>query len=97
METDKKGLELHETKAEVYETWAAINRAFEQIISGLDKLQKMGVLNDDYVQDQDTLTNDLWARINTEIMADVSRREQDDRTHYGKMRATIERRIRGRQ
>ena len=97
METDKKGMGLHETKAEVYETWAVMNRAFEQIISGLDKLQKMGVLNDDYVQDQDTLTNDLWARINTQIMADVSRREQDDRTHYGKMRATIERRIRGRQ
>ena len=96
METDK-GMELHETKAEVYEIWAGINRAFEQIISGLDKLQKMGVLNDDYVQDQNTLINDLWARINTQIMADVSRREQDDRTHYGKMRATIERRIRGRQ
>jgi hypothetical protein len=30
-------------------------------------------------------------------MADAGIREQDDRTHYGKMRATIERRIRGRQ
>jgi hypothetical protein len=27
----------------------------------------------------------------------VSEREEDDRNHYGKMRATIERRIRGRQ
>ena len=50
-------MELHETKAEVYETWAIINRAFEQIISALDKLQNMGVLSDDYVQDQDTITN----------------------------------------
>jgi hypothetical protein len=57
----------------------------------------MSVLTDDYVQDQNTLTNDLWARINTQIMADAGTREQDDRTHYGKMRATIERRIRGRQ
>jgi hypothetical protein len=97
METGKRDMELHETKAEVYETWAVINRAFEQIISGLEKLQKMGVLTDDYVQDQNTLTNDLWARINTQIMADAGTREQDDRTHYGKMRATIERRIRGRQ
>ena len=97
METGKKDMELHETKAEVYQTWAVINRAFEQIISGLEKLQKMGVLTDDYVQDQNTLTNDLWARINTQIMADAGTREQDDRTHYGKMRATIERRIRGRQ
>ena len=32
--------ELHKIKAEVYETWGGINRAFEQIISALNKLQK---------------------------------------------------------
>jgi len=90
-------MELHETKVDIYETWAAINRAFEQIITGLAQLQKAGVLADDYTTDHDTITNDLWARINTQIIKDVSRREEDDRSHYGKMRATIERRIRGRQ
>lgn len=97
MEPPVSDRELHETKAEVYETWAGINRAFEQVISALDKLQKMGVISDDYVQDQDTLTNDLWARINSHLMKEVGAREQDDRNHYGKMRATIERRSRGRQ
>ena len=97
METGERDMELHETKAEVYETWAVINRAFEQIISGLEKLQKMGVLSDDYVTDQDTIANDLWAKINSQIIKKVSEREEDDRNHYGKMRATIERRIRGRQ
>ena len=95
METDD--MELEQVKADVYETWAVINRAFEQIISALAKLEKMGVLSEDYVQDQDTITNDLWAKINSQIMQDVGRREEDDRNHYGKMRATIERRIRGRQ
>ncbi len=33
-------MELEQTKADVYETWAVINRAFEQIISALDKLEK---------------------------------------------------------
>jgi len=89
--------ELHETKAGIYETWAVVNRAFEQIVNALSKLQKIGVLSDDYAQDQDTLTNDLRARINIQIMAGVRSREEDDRTHYGKMRATLERRIRGRQ
>jgi len=97
METPAEDRELHETKAGIYEAWAVVNRAFEQIVNALGKLQKIGVLNDDYVQDQDTLTNDLWARINTQIIAGVSRREEDDRAHYGKMRATLERRIRGRQ
>ena len=90
-------MEAHENKAAIYETWATINCAFEQIVSGLAKLEKQGVLSSDYVQDQDTITNNLWAKINTQIMADVSRREEDDRDHYGKMRATIEKRIRGRQ
>jgi len=97
METSPDDMELHETKAEVYETWGVINRAFEQIISALNKLQKMGVLSDDYVTDQDTITNDLWSKTNTQILKKVSEREDDDRSHYGKMRATIERRIRGRQ
>ena len=90
-------MELEARKAEVYEMWAAINRAFEQIISALEELQARGILSEDYVQDQGTLTNDMWARINTQIMKDMGRREEDDRSHYGKMRATIERRIRGRQ
>jgi hypothetical protein len=95
METDD--MELEQTKADVYETWAVINRAFEQIITALDKLEKRGVLKDDYVQDQNTITNDLWAKLNCHILAKVNERELDDRNHYGKMRATIERRIRGRQ
>jgi hypothetical protein len=77
-------MELEETKAEIYETWAVINRAFEQIIAGLEKLQKKGVLPDDCVQDQGTITNDLWARINTQILAEVGKREEDDRSHYEK-------------
>jgi hypothetical protein len=101
METshDKKtdDMELHETKAEVFETWAVINRSFEQIISALYKLQKLGVLHEDYVQDQDTITNDLWTRTNTQVLKRVTEREEDDRDHYGKMRATLEKRIRGRQ
>ena len=97
METSPDDMELHERKADVYETWGGINRAFEQIISALNTLQKMGVLSDDYVTDQDTITNDLWAKVNSQILKKVSEREEDDRNHYGKMRATIERRIRGRQ
>lgn len=94
---EQDDMQLEQIKADVYETWAVINRAFEQIITALDKLEKRGVLKADYVQDQSTITNDLWAKINSQLMADVGRREADDRNHYGKMRATIERRIRGRQ
>lgn len=90
-------MQLEQVKADVYETWAVINRAFEQVITALERLEKRGVLSGDYVQDQSTITNDLWAKINSQIMADVGTREADDRNHYGKMRATIERRIRRRR
>src|ERR1051326_1084828 len=89
--------ELHETKAEVFETWAVINRAFEQIITALNKLEKTGVLKWDYVHNQSIITNDLWAKINSHLMTEVGRREADDRNHYSRMRATIEKRVRGKQ
>lgn len=84
--------ELHETKADVYETWAVINRAFEQVITALDKLQKRGVLKWDYVHNQSVITNDLWAKINSHIMGEVNRRELDDRNHFSRMRASLEKR-----
>jgi hypothetical protein len=90
METDE--MELEQIKADVYETWAVINRAFEQIITALEKLKKRGVLRGDYVQHQSVITNDLWAKINSQIMADVGRREADDRNHYGRMRVSAEKR-----
>jgi hypothetical protein len=89
--------ELEQVKADVYETWGVINRGFEQIVTALHKLEKTGVLKWDYVHNQSVITNDLWAKINSHVMEAVGRREADDRNHYGKMRATIERRIRGRQ
>ena len=89
--------ELHETKAEVFETWAVINRSFEKIITALNKLEKTGVLKWDYMHNQSVITNDLWAKINSHLMAEVGRREADDRNHYGRMRATLERRIKGRK
>ena len=90
METDD--MELEQIKAGVYETWAVINRAFEQIITALDKLEKRGVLKDDYVQDQSIITNDLWAKINSHVMGEVNRRELDDRNHFSRMRASLAKR-----
>jgi hypothetical protein len=88
METDE--MELEQIKADVYETWAVINRAFEQIIAALVTLEKRGVLQDDYVMDQGIVTNELWAKINCHILSAINARELDDRNHYGKMRVTLE-------
>ena len=77
METDE--MELEQIKADVYETWAVINRAFEQIITALDKLEKRGVLRGDYVQHQSVITNDpMQAKINSQTHG---RRGQERKRH----------------
>jgi hypothetical protein len=85
-------MQLEQVKADVYQTWAVINRAFEQIITALDKLEKRGVLKWDYVHNQSVITNDLWAKINSHIMGEVNRRELDDRNHFSRMKASLEKR-----
>jgi len=92
MKDQQEDRELHEMKADVYETWGSINRAFEQIISALYRLGELSILHADYIQDQNTFTNDLWARINSQIMQDVGARERDDRNHYGRMRTSLDKR-----
>jgi hypothetical protein len=82
--------ELEQMKADVYEAWAAINRAFEQVVTALHKMEKAGLLKWDYVHNQSVLTNDLWAKINCHILSEVNTRELDDRNHYGKMRSALE-------
>jgi hypothetical protein len=90
MEQENAEMQLEQVKAEVYETWAVINRAFERIITALGKLEKTGVLKWDYVHNQSVITNDLWAKINSHIMAEVNRRELDDRNHFSRMKASLE-------
>ena len=90
METSET--ELEQVKADVYETWGVINRAFEQVVTALHKLEKTGVLKWDYVHNQSVITNDLWAKINSHIMGEVNRRELDDRNHFSRMKASLEKR-----
>ena len=81
-----------ETKVEVYETMAAINRAFAQITTSLYKLESKGVLAEGYAYNQEVPIREMAARINCYIIAKVNERELDDRNHYGRMRANIEKR-----
>src|SRR5262249_30723919 len=88
-------MEPEEAKAEVYEAMAALNRAFQQIAGALTSLEARGMISPDYLQDQQIVIRDIWARTNCQILAGLAVHEAEDRDHYGKMRATLERRIRG--
>jgi GMP synthase PP-ATPase subunit len=81
-----------ETKAEIYEAMAVINRSFAQITTALYKLEAQGVVGDDYSYHQEVVIRELAAKINCHILAKVNERELDDRKHYGKMREGLMRR-----
>jgi hypothetical protein len=81
-----------ETKAEIYETIAAINRAFAEITTSLYKLESKGVLAEDYAYNQEVPLRELAARINCYIISKVNERELDDRNHYGRMWASLAKR-----
>jgi len=70
-----------ETKAEIYEAMAVINRAFAQITSTLYKMESKGVLAEDYAYSQELPLREMAARINCYVLSKVNERELDDRNH----------------
>ena len=81
-----------ETKAEIYEAMAIINRAFAQIMATLYKMESKGVLAEDYAYSQELPLREMAARINCYVLSKVNERELDDRNHYSRMRASAEKR-----
>jgi len=82
----------NETKAEIYEAMAVINRSVEQIMTALYRLESQGVLAADYTYSQEVPMREMAARINCYVLSKVTDRELDDRNHYGRMRASAEKR-----
>jgi hypothetical protein len=82
----------NEMKAEIYESLALMNRAFEQLIQAIYKLETRLALGKDYAYNQEIITNDLWARINSHVLASITERELEDKNHFSRMRANLEKR-----
>lgn len=81
-----------ETKAEIYEAWAAINRAFAQITNALYKLESSGVLPEDAAFIHELPMREMSTRINCKILTSMNERELDDRNHYGRMNVNLKKR-----
>lgn len=90
---DESHDKTNEIKAEIYETLAVINRSFEQIISALYELGKRVDLGEDYAYNQEIITSDLWTKINTHALASITKRELEDKNHFSRMRANLEKRL----
>jgi hypothetical protein len=74
-------------KADIYEALHSINQGFVRALEGLQRLQADGVLTGEFVQDQTVLAQELLAGINYNILNKLQSREEEDRRHFGKMRA----------
>jgi len=82
-------------KSEIYNALASINRGFDVTIESLKILHEQGVISEEYASDQSVFIQELWAGINYMIVHKMSARETEDREHFGKMRETVEARLRG--
>ena len=80
-------------KTETYDALSKLNTAFEQVADSLKKLRESGVLAEQYVQDKTVLSEELRAGINHMIVDKLQTRETEDWAHFGRMRATIEARL----
>lgn len=80
----------NEMKATKYEALAAVNRAFEQLISAVYKLAKRVDLGEDYAYNHEIVFSHIWARINTDTLAKITEFELEDKNHFKLMRASLE-------
>jgi hypothetical protein len=82
-------------KSEIYNALASLNRAFDVTLESLKVLHEQGVISEEYASDQSIFVQELWASINFMVVHKLNARETEDREHYGKMRETVEARLRG--
>ncbi len=82
-------------KAEIYNALASMNRSFDVTLESLKILHEQGVITAEYAQDQSIRIQELWAGINWTSVHKLNAREMEDREHFGKMRETVDARLRG--
>ena len=86
--------ETNEMKAAKYEALAAVNRSFEQLISAVYNLEKRTDLGEDYAYNHEIILSDLWAKINTNALSKITEFELEDKNHFTRMRASLEKKRR---
>jgi|SRR5579864_8714600 len=84
-------------KAETYNAHAGLNRGCDVMLESLTILKEQGVVTADYVQQQLEILEEIRAGMNALIHNKMQTRERDDEDHFGKMRETTARRLRGEQ
>lgn len=83
------------TKSETYNAHAGLNRGCDVMLESLAILKEQGVVTADYVQQQLEILEETRSAMNGHIHNVMQTRERDDQDHYGKMRETTARRLRG--
>lgn len=80
-------------KTEIYNALAAINRGFDATLESLKTLHNEGVLTAEYLHQQTEITEEVRAGINHMILGQLEAREEEDWTHFGKMRSATDARL----
>lgn len=84
-------------KSETYNAHAGLSRGYDLMLESLVILKEQGIITVEYVQQQLEILEELRSGMNGHIHNILQTRERDDQDHYGKMRETTARRMRGQQ
>ena len=74
---------------------ALLNSAFDSIVQRLEELGKSRLLNSRDLKDMLGLTQEVQLEINTAVLNTLETVESDDHAHFGKVRLSLEKRLRG--
>jgi hypothetical protein len=84
-------------KSEIYNALAVMNRGCGMVLESIEALQKQGLWNADYVQQQREILEQHRAGMNRLAHNKLQARETEDEDYYSKMRQTTERLLRDEQ
>src|SRR5712692_4476618 len=82
----RRPLKQHPEKLPIYETIHAMNRDFEQVLAGLEKLEKMGLFKPFLSNIFRIMVEETRTHANFELIEVMQEIEQDDWARFGRLR-----------
>jgi hypothetical protein len=82
-------------RQDVYRLMFLLNRSFNMIVQRLDELARTRIANPKYLREMSGLTQEVQLEINTLLLDPLSTTEERDWAHFGKVRNTLEKRLKG--
>lgn len=80
-------------RQDIYRNLFLLNRSFHLIVQRLDKLTTYRICNPRYLREMQGFAQEVQLDINTLLVGSLHSDEENDWSHFGKVRLAVEKRI----